>query len=40
MPVALWGPRTGFEPAAETDWYLLVADETGLPAVAAILASR
>lgn len=34
---ALWGPRTAFEPPADTDGYLLVADETGLPAVAVIL---
>ena len=38
-PVALWGPRTAYAPPAGTDWYLLVADETGLPAVAAILES-
>jgi NADPH-dependent ferric siderophore reductase len=38
-PVALWGPRTAYEPPADTDWYLLVADETGLPAVAAIIES-
>jgi NADPH-dependent ferric siderophore reductase len=38
-PVALWGPRSAFEPPADTDWYLLVADETGLPAVASILES-
>jgi NADPH-dependent ferric siderophore reductase len=38
-PVALWGPRTAFEPPAGTDRYLLVADDTGLPAVAAILDS-
>jgi NADPH-dependent ferric siderophore reductase len=36
-PVALWGPRTAFEPPAGTGSYVLVADETGLPAVAAIL---
>jgi NADPH-dependent ferric siderophore reductase len=37
-PVALWGPRSTFTPpAAGVDWYLLVADETGLPATAAIL---
>jgi NADPH-dependent ferric siderophore reductase len=35
--VALWGPRDGFAPAPDTAWYLLVADDTGLPAVAAIL---
>lgn len=36
-PVALWGPRTAWDPPAGTDRYLLVADETGLPAVAGIL---
>jgi NADPH-dependent ferric siderophore reductase len=36
-PVALWGPRTAWEPPADTDHYLLVADETGLPAVAGVL---
>lgn len=36
-PVALWGPRTAYQPPADVDSYLLVADETGLPAVAAIL---
>lgn len=36
-PVALWGPRTAYDPPAGTDRYLLVADETGLPAVARIL---
>jgi NADPH-dependent ferric siderophore reductase len=36
-PVALWGPRQAFEPPADRAWYLLVADETALPAVAAIL---
>jgi NADPH-dependent ferric siderophore reductase len=38
-PVALWGPRTAYDPPPGTDRYLLVADETGLPAVAAILES-
>jgi NADPH-dependent ferric siderophore reductase len=37
--VGIWGPRTTFEPPESTDWYLLAADETGLPAVAAILES-
>ena len=37
--VALWGPRTAYAPPPDTDWYLLVADETGLPAAAAILES-
>lgn len=36
-PVALWGPRTAFDPPDEVDWWLLVADETGLPATARIL---
>jgi NADPH-dependent ferric siderophore reductase len=39
-PVALWGPRTTFTPPQGRDgtaWYLLVADETGLPATAAIV---
>jgi len=36
-PVALWGPREAFAPPPGTDRYLLVADETGLPAVGAIL---
>ncbi len=36
-PVALWGPRQAFLPPEDTDSYLLVADDTGLPAVAAIL---
>lgn len=38
-PVALWGPRSAYDPPPGTDWYLLVADETGLPAVAGILES-
>lgn len=36
-PVALWGPRTAYEPPADTTHWVLVADETGLPAVAVIL---
>jgi NADPH-dependent ferric siderophore reductase len=35
--VALWGPRTAYHPPEGTDRFLLVADETGLPAVAVIL---
>ncbi|CAN5504497.1 hypothetical protein BH10ACT3_BH10ACT3_04860 [soil metagenome] len=38
-PVALWGPRTAWTPPADTDRYLLVADETGLPAVSVIIES-
>jgi NADPH-dependent ferric siderophore reductase len=34
---ALWGPRTAYAAPADTDWFLLAADETGLPAVGAIL---
>lgn len=36
-PVALWGPRTSWVPPVGTDGYVLVADDTGLPAAAAIL---
>ena len=36
-PVALWGPRTSWAPPADTDHFVLVADETGLPAVAGVL---
>lgn len=36
-PVALWGPRTSWNPPEGTDRYLLVADETGLPAAAVII---
>lgn len=37
QPVALWGPRTAWAPPAATTDYLLAADETGLPALRAIL---
>jgi NADPH-dependent ferric siderophore reductase len=37
-PVALWGPREMFDPPADTRWFLLVADDTALPALASILA--
>lgn len=36
-PAALWGPRTAYEPPATTSSYLLVVDETGYAAAAAIL---
>jgi NADPH-dependent ferric siderophore reductase len=36
-PVALWGPRTCYKPPDPVDWYLLLADETGLPATAAVV---
>ncbi len=35
--LAIWGPRMAYAPTDETAWQLLCADETGLPAVAAIL---
>ncbi len=35
--VTLWGPRDGFEPPVDAGWYLVVADDTGLPAAGAIL---
>jgi NADPH-dependent ferric siderophore reductase len=37
--VALWGPRSSFDPPPSSTSLLLVADDTGLPAVAAILES-
>lgn len=37
---ALWGPRTAWHPPASTTDWLLVADETGLPAAAAVLEQR
>lgn len=36
-PVALWGPRRGYQPPEDVQHMLLVADETGLAAVAALL---
>ena len=36
-PAALWGPRTAWAPPADTERYVLVADDTGLPAVEVIL---
>lgn len=36
-PVALWGPRRGFEIPTIADDVLLIADETGLAAVAALI---
>lgn len=38
-PAALWGPRTAWDPPQGTTRWLLVADETGVPAVAAVLES-
>jgi NADPH-dependent ferric siderophore reductase len=38
-PVALWGPRYAYDPPAATDFLILLADETGLPATGAILES-
>jgi NADPH-dependent ferric siderophore reductase len=36
-PVALWGPRRVYDPPSGTDRYVLVGDETGVHAIAAIL---
>ena len=38
-PVALWGPRSSFDPPDGTSSLVLVADDTGVPAIAAILES-
>ncbi|MBO6555957.1 MAG: SIP domain-containing protein [Pseudomonadales bacterium] len=35
--IALWGPRTGFNPPEGTNSYLLLGDETAYPAIAAIV---
>ncbi len=35
--VALWGPRTTYEPPVGTDDLLVVVDETGIPAAAGII---
>ncbi|MBO6701806.1 MAG: SIP domain-containing protein [Pseudomonadales bacterium] len=35
--IALWGPRTGFNPPDGTNSYLLLGDETAYPAIAAIM---
>lgn len=37
--LAIWGPRIAYRPPEETAWQLLVGDETGLPAIGAILAA-
>lgn len=39
QPAALWGPRTAWDPPPDTTRVLLVADETGIPAIEAILES-
>ncbi|MEO1055712.1 MAG: siderophore-interacting protein [Actinomycetota bacterium] len=36
-PAGLWGPRSTFAPRPDTDHYLLVVDDTGLGAAAAVL---
>jgi NADPH-dependent ferric siderophore reductase len=38
-PAALWGPRTAWSPPLATSRWLLVADETGVPAAQVILES-
>lgn len=35
--LAIWGPRTAYYPPPHASWQLLMADETGLPALSAIL---
>lgn len=40
QPVGLWGPRSSYHPPAGSDHLILVADDTGLPAAAAILEQR
>ncbi len=40
QPVALWGPRTSYNPPPGTERLLLVADETGLPAASVIVEQR
>lgn len=35
---ALWGPRTAYDPPADTTSFVLVADETGVPAASVIAA--
>lgn len=35
--VSVWGPRASFEPPPDTQSIVLIADDTGLPAVAAIM---
>ncbi|MEM9204232.1 MAG: siderophore-interacting protein, partial [Actinomycetota bacterium] len=37
MIAALWGPRMAYEPPEDTSHHLLVVDETGVPAAAAII---
>lgn len=39
-PAALWGPRTAWQPPPGTERWLLVVDETGVPALEAVVASR
>jgi len=34
--VGIWGPRMAYDPPPDVEWQLLVGDETGLPAIAAI----
>ncbi len=35
--VGFWGPRVAYNPAPSVEWQLLIGDETGLPAIGAIL---
>ncbi|MFP3905898.1 MAG: siderophore-interacting protein [Acidimicrobiales bacterium] len=36
-PAALWGPRVLFRPPDDVDWFVLMADDTGVPAMLSIL---
>ena len=36
-PVVVWGPRIAYQPTDAAAWQLLIGDETGLPAIGAIL---
>ena len=39
-PAALWGPRTAWTPPPDTRRWVLAVDETGIPAMAAVLEHR
>ena len=36
-PMVIWGPRQAYDPPPNLEWLLLFGDDTGLPAIAAIL---
>ena len=35
--LAIWGPRVAYNPPPDVEWQLLVGDDVGIPAIAAIL---